>query len=319
MKGTKLYRNRYILDEEIGSGGFATIYRAKEQDRSEMVAIKVANSSEDPSFAKSLREEAKIIQRFNHQNIVQLQAIPRLDKEGEVFYANALDLPGNPVFFVMEYLEGGTLNAYLNQVEKLSVPEAAAIGVQVARGLDHMHQRGYAHNDLKLENVVFRQTVMAGEPFMAVLIDFGIATRVHQPNAGSLYIMPPEQLANVKMMAPPEMTGAIDPTKIDVWGLGVVLYRMLGGQLPFSGRSERSLTQRIYNSRPTSLSRLVRDITPEMDELVIDGCLAKKPENRLDLLELGSRLSSIVGSNGVALRSADAAKSSGILGRIFGR
>lgn len=319
MKGTKLYRNRYILDEEIGSGGFATIYRAKEQDRSEMVAIKVANSSEDPSFAKSLREEAKIIQRFNHQNIVQLQAIPRLDKEGEVFYANALDLPGNPVFFVMEYLEGGTLNAYLNQVEKLSVPEAAAIGVQVARGLDHMHQRGYAHNDLKLENVVFRQPVIAGAPFMAVLIDFGIATRVHQPNAGSLYIMPPEQLANVKMMAPPEMTGTIDPTKIDVWGLGVVLYRMLGGQLPFSGRSERSLTQRIYNSRPASLSRLVRDITPEVDELVIDGCLAKKPENRLDLLELGRRLNSIVGNDGVALRSADTVKSSGPFKWIFGR
>lgn len=319
MKGTKLYRNRYTLEEEIGRGGFAIIYRAKEQEQREPVAIKVANVSDDPSYGTSVREEARIIQRFGHQNIVQLRPIPRIDKEGEVFYANALDLPGTPVFFVMEYLQGGTLNAYLNQVGKLSVPEAAAIGLQVARGLDHMHQRSYAHNDLKLENIVFRQPVVAGEPFTAVLIDFGIATRVDQPNAGSLYIMPPEQVAKVKMMTPPEMADTLDRTKIDVWGLGVVLYRMLGGQLPFSGRNERSLTQRIYNSRPTALSQLNGEIPPEMDELVIDGCLAKKPEHRLPLLEVGRRLSSIAGNDVVAQCSADAGKPAGIFGRLFGR
>jgi eukaryotic-like serine/threonine-protein kinase len=320
LKGTALYRNYYVLEEEVGQGGFAKIYRAKTQDSHDPVAIKVANSSEDPSFGKSVREEAKIIQRFDHSNIVNLKTIPRLDKEGEVYYANALDLPGSPVFFVMEYLCGGTLDDYLRQVGRVSVPEAAAIGLQVARGLDHMHQRGYAHNDLKLENIVFRQPVVAGEPFVAVLIDFGIATRVHQPNAGSLYIMPPEQLARAKLDSPPEVADILDRTKIDVWGLGVVLYRMLGGQLPFSGRNERSLTQRIYNSRPTSLCHLDGTIPSEMDELIIDGCLAKNPDHRLNLLEIGRWLSSMAGRDVVALRSAENGnKSTGIFGRLFGR
>ncbi len=319
LEGTKFYHNIYTIDEVIGLGGFAKIYRARQHEQYEPVAIKVANNFDDPSYAKSLREEAKILQRFSHQNIVCLKGIPRMDKEGEVFYANALELPGQPVFFVMEYLQGGTLDNYLEYVEKLSVPEAAAIGLQVARGLDHMHQCGYAHNDLKLENIVFRQPVVAGEPFAPVLIDFGIATRVQLPSAGSLYIMPPEQLARVKLMTPPEATEVLDRTKMDVWGLGVVLYRMLGGNLPFSGRSERSLTQRIYNSRPTSLSQLEKDIPKQMDELVIDGCLAKNPEHRLNLLELGRLLNGMAGSNVVAQRSADAGKANGIIGRFFGR
>jgi len=219
----------------------------------------------------------------------------------------------------MEYLQGGTLEEYLKQVGQLSVPEAADIGLHIIRGLHHMHQRNYAHNDLKLENIVFREPVVAGEPFSPVLIDFGIATRVHQPNAGSLYIMPPEQLAKVKLAAPPELTDTLDRTKMDVWSLGVVLYRMLGGQLPFTGRSERSLTQRINNSRPTSLSELSRDIPRDMDELVIDGCLAKNPNHRLSLLEVGRWLHSIAGDGVVAQRSADAGKTNSIFGRLFGR
>lgn len=319
MKGTKLYRNRYTIDDEIGYGGFAKIYRAREQDRVEPVAIKMANKSDDPSYAKSLREEAKIIQRFNHQNIVRIQLIPRVDKNGSVPYTNAVELSGSPVFFVMEYLHGGTLDAYLGQVKQLSVQEAVAISLHVARGLDHMHQCGFSHNDLKLENIVFRRLIVAGEPFSPVLIDFGIATRVQQPSAGSLYIMPPEQVARVKMVAPPEVTNGIDRTKIDVWGLGVVLYRMLGGQLPFSGRSERSLTQQINRSRPISLCSLAGNIPPELEELVIDGCLAKAPENRLNLLELGRFLAKFADGDVVAQQSADAGKSAGIFGRLFGR
>jgi eukaryotic-like serine/threonine-protein kinase len=319
LKGAKLYHERYTLDEQIGFGGFATIYRATEREEREPVAIKVAAATDDPGYAKSLREEAKIIQRFDHQNIVRLKAIPRVDKEGEVFYANAVNLPGDPVFFVMEYLRGGTLAGYLQQVGRLTVPEAAAIGLQVARGLDHMHQRGYAHNDLKLENIVFRQPVVAGEPFVAVLIDFGIATRVQPPTAGSLYIMPPEQLAKVKLASPPEVSDTLDRTKMDVWGLGVILYRMLGGQLPFSGRSERGLTQQIYHSRPATLTRFNAEIPTEVDELVIDGCLAKDPAHRLNLLDVGRSLSTLADRDAAARRSAEIGKSPGIWDRLFGR
>lgn len=319
MKATKLYGDRYTLHEEVGYGGFATIYRATERDRSEEVAVKICKVADDPSYAKSLREEARTIQQFDHKNIVSLYPIPRQDKRGTVWYANALEIPGTPVFFVMEFLRGGSLETYVKQVGRLSVPEASMIAVEIARALYHMHQHNYAHNDLKLENILFRERIMAGRSFTPVLVDFGIATRVQQPNAGSLYIMPPEKVAEVKLQTPPEMAST-DQTKVDVWGLGVVLYRMLGGALPFVGRNERSLTQRIRSSRPMSLEKLSPDIPPEIDQLIIDGCLAKNPQHRLTMIELGYLLRDIVGNGSVvAQQDAESNSKGGFLGRLFGR
>lgn len=158
MKGTKLYRDRYTLGDPIASGGFAIIYEASETGRDEEVAIKICNKHDDISYSRSIVREAELIQRFHHRNIVKLHPIPRIGK-ASVSYANAVDLPNNPVFFVMEYLKGGTLDEYLRQVEQLTPPEAATIAVEIARALDHIHLQGYAHNDLKLENIVFREPV----------------------------------------------------------------------------------------------------------------------------------------------------------------
>jgi len=320
LKGTKISRDRYTLNEPVAKGGFATIYRAQEHTHHGdiVVAVKVSHSNE-PACTTSIIKESEVIQKFNHDNIVALHAIKRPGR-ADVFVSNAIELPGSPAFFVMEYLSGGTLDAYLQQVSSLPIEEAAAIAVSIARALYHIHEKGFAHNDLKLENIVFRELIVARNPYEPVLVDFGIATRVSAPNAGSLYIMPPEQLDMVKMQKPPEMIN-MDASKVDVWGLGVVLYRMLGGQLPFSGRNEKTLTQRINNSRPTSLQKLVKEINPEMDELIIDGCLAKNPAHRLTLLQLGQRLSAM-GNDVVASQSALPAKNG--TGRssifsIFGR
>lgn len=319
MKGTKLYQGRYTLLDKVAPGGFATVYRAAEDGRREEVAVKLGVVSNDPAYTKSLRAEAKVLQQFAHDSIVRLHPIPRNDKGGTVWYANALGIPGEPVFFVMEYLQGGSLEQYLKQVDRLSVMETAVIALDVARALDYIHQHGYAHNDLKLENIVFRDPVVAGKPFTPVLVDFGIATRIQSPNAGSLYIMPPEKVDEVKLESAPEMKGEVDRTMVDVWGLGVVMYRMLGGQLPFSGRNERSLTQRIRHSRPTSLRQLAADIPEEMDELIIDGCLAKDPQHRLTLLEVGRWLNSMVDGEVVARQSGENGRTPRILSGLFGR
>lgn len=305
MKGSKLYNGRYILHEHIASGGFAYIYRATETGRPEDVAIKICSRHNDPAYARSIVKEAELIQRFNHRNIVKLHPIPRQDK-ASVYYANAVDLPQNPPFFVMEYLSGGTLEEYLEKVGPLPPEEAATIGVEVARALDHIHQKKYAHNDLKLENILFRRPVQAGQPFAPVLVDFGIATRVAPPQGGSLYIMSPEQLAHIDMAAPE--LHEFDPIKVDVWGLGVVLYRTLGGHLPFESRNERTLTDRIKQSRPTSLRLLSKNISAELDKIIIDGCLAKNPTERLTLLELGRELSTLAGRGVPASKSADVSK-----------
>jgi len=301
LKGARLYHGRFLLKEEVRSGGFATVWLAREADQPEPVALKIGRLSDDPGYDRSIIKEAEIIQRLHHPGIVRLFLLPR-DDRSPVAYARAIELHGHPYFFAMEYLSGGTLADYLKAVKQLPLPEAAAIGLTVARALDHMHLLGYAHNDLKLENIVFRYPIQAGYAFTPTLIDFGIATRVRlQAEAGSFYIMSPEQLAQAKMLSAPEVGDAVDHTKVDVWGMGVLLYRMLGGRLPFDGRDERSVTSRILKSRPQSLLELSKEIPPEIDSIIIDGCLAKNPAYRLSLVELGQTLRAW-GDNVVASR-----------------
>lgn len=315
MKGVTLYRGRYTLGDPIATGGFAIIYAATEVGRPETVAIKICNKHDDASYSRSIVREAELIQRFQHRNIVQLIPIPRPGK-ASVSYANAVELPNQPVFFIMEYLKGGTLEEYVQQLEQLTPPEAATIALEIARALDHIHMKGYAHNDLKLENVLFREPVEAGRPFSPVLVDFGIATRVLPPPGMTLYIMSPEQLPHGSIYSAPELSDT-DSMKIDVWGLGVVLYRMLGGKLPFSGRSEKSLTERIRESRPTSLRSLSPLVTAGLDEIVIDGCLAKNPADRLTLLQLGRELKRVAGDGVPAQKSARSSQS--VFSRFFTR
>jgi len=285
----RLYNDRFRLEEEIRSGGFATVWRATESGHDAPLALKIGRVTDDPDLNRSIIKEAEVLQRLHHANIVRLFLLPR-DDRAPIAYARAVELPGHPYFFAMEYLAGGTLGDMLKEFKKLPLPEAAAIALSVARALDHMHKEGYAHNDLKLENIVFRYRVVAGQAYSPTLIDFGIAMRRVQVAAGSIYSMPPEVLAQAKMLAAPEIVGAIDPTKVDVWGMGVLLYQLLGGRLPFEGRDERTVTSRIFKSRPQSLLELSKEIPAEIDNVIIDGCLAKNSAYRLSLMELGQIL-----------------------------
>ena len=162
MKGTRLYNDRFRLEEEIRSGGFATVWRATEVGHDVPLALKIGRVTDDPDLNRSIIKEAELIQRLQHASIVRLFLLPR-DDRAPVAYARAIELPGHPFFFAMEYLSGGTLGDMMKEFKKLSLPEAAAIALSVARALDHMHQKNYAHNDLKLENIVFRYPVVAGQ------------------------------------------------------------------------------------------------------------------------------------------------------------
>ena len=319
MKGKKIYQGLYTIDGGFEArGGFATVYSAVHRDNGQQVAIKVAQPSDDPGIGKSIREEARILHECQHQHIVKLIPLPR-DGRTSIPTAVATEIDQRSPFFVMEFLSGGNLEDYLKGVGVLSVSEAATIGLNVALALYHLHTMGYAHNDLKLENIVFRKPVVAGQPFEPVLVDFGIATRVKlQLDAGSIYIMPPEQIQVVKMSKAPEQVGPVDNTKVDVWGLGVVLYRMLGGRLPFDGRTDKSVATLIVNARPTSLHQL-SGIPHEVDDLILDGCLAKEPAHRLTMVALGKELRRLAGTGVVASKSAPPKSKNGFLSTIFRR
>ncbi len=288
MKRVSLYYDQYVLEEKIGGGGFATIYRARERGQDDPRAIKVAQISDDAGVGKSIRMEARYLSELEHNSIVRVIPLNRTNAH-PVFSARAVELDGRPDFFVMEYLQGGTLNKLLDESGPLPPSEAVAIALEIARALHHMHKERLTHNDLKLENIVMRHPVRAGEPYTPVLIDLGVAARILPPEALSAYITPPEQVRHNKMEIAPELEEEIDRKKVDVWGLGVVLYRMLGGKLPFTG-NEKILTQRILHERPTSLTRLSSLVSTELEELVIDGCLAKDPADRLSMFDLGRSL-----------------------------
>lgn len=305
MNPSTIYNKQYQLQEKIAAGGFAQVYRALDHKSGTPVAIKVGLVHSDPGYAKSIIEEARILSRMNHPNIVKIVPLSRTaaksppepqpqsdQQKSDVFCARAIEIAGQPYFFIMEYLAGGTLEAYLKQVTKLTIPEASAIALEIARGLHHLHKQGYAHNDLKLENIVFRQELVLGKTTAPVLVDFGIATRVRvQIEAGSLYVMSPEQLKLARMLIPPEMGNLNDPTKVDIWGIGVLLYRMLSGNLPFEGRNEKTLTERILTSQPQPLMGQATGIPHELDDFVVNGCLAKTPTQRPTMVELGKLLS----------------------------
>ena len=291
-----LYRNQYSIKRILSNGGFSAIYLAEDNESQTEVTLKVGRiEHDDPGYAKSIREEARLLGELNypegHPHIVQIKPIQRANGKPDVYVARAVEMPGSPYFFVMEYLQGGTLDTYLKQVKRLSVGESAAIALDLARALHYLHKKGYAHNDLKPENVVFRQPVEAGAAFSTTLIDFGIATRTRlQIHAGSANVMAPEQLKQARMETPPEFSADIDLKKVDVWGLGIMLYRMLGGRLPFEDRDEGRLTSRIIASHPSSLQQLSQNIPAEIDRLILEGCLAKLPEDRLSMVELGHEL-----------------------------
>lgn len=318
MKGKKIYQGLYTLDGRFEArGGFATVYSAIHRDTGQEVAIKVAQPSDDPGYGKSIREEARILHECQHRNIVKLIPLPR-DGKRSIPVGVALEIDSRSPFFVMEFLEGGNLEDYLKGVGALTVEEGASIALDVAYALYHLHSLGYAHNDLKLENIVFRRPILEGEPFEPILVDFGIATRVKlQIDAGSIYIMPPEQVQVVKMAKAPELVGSVDNTKVDVWGLGVVLYRMLGGRLPFDGRNDKSVASLIVSARPTSLHQL-SNVPPEVDELILDGCLAKDPNHRISIVELGRALKGLAGTGTVARKGAKV-KGNGIWRGFFGK
>lgn len=294
---TLIYGERFGLERVLAKGGFSTVYLATDNELDETVAIKVAKLGDESSYNEMVYREAELLAACQHKGIVTLNPLPALaGKQEAQLWANAENLIGQPAFFVMEYLSGGTVQHYLEAVGQLPGHEAAAIGVMIARGLDHIHRKGLAHNDLKLENIVFRTPVEVGQPFEPVLVDFGIATKMtKQSQKGTLYIMSPEQVAMRQDNVPPELRQALqanlDRVKVDVWGLGVVLYTLISGQLPFKGKSRRGMTTRILKETPDPLTKSAQlPVSPFIEELILDGCLSKDPRTRLSLLELGLAL-----------------------------
>ena len=249
---------RYDVDREIGHGGMATVYLARDVRHQRNVALKVLS----PELGALLGVERFLAEIQVTANLQHPNLLPLFDS-GE---ADGL------LFYVMPYVEGESLRARIDREKQLPVEEAVRIATAVASALDYAHRHGVIHRDLKPENVLLHE----GQPLIA---DFGIALAVS--NAGGNRITQTGiSLGTPQYMSPEQATGdrTIDG-RADIYSLGAVLYEMLTGDPPHLGSTSQAIIARLLTEKPRSV-RAVRDTVPVYVEAAIDRALAKLPADR---------------------------------------
>ncbi len=283
----------YVISQALpgGKGGMAYTYIAQRHLESggvQEVVLKIMKTvtrdqQTQDFFSEAINNEVETLKRLHHPHIVHLYPIAWGSRHNP-YIARVTTIPGQPWFYVMEYLKGGSIKYHLRERGHLSIPVAVEIAYQISQALDYMHSEGVAHLDIKPENILLRYPLRKEYPLEAVVIDFGIARRQQaQTLAGSLPFMPPERVKILKGLAPPERMGENEPA--DIYSLGITLFQMLTGKLPFSGRTNSSITTAILNRAPTAPSIYNHDVPKALDN-VIWRMLAKNPKERPGASEL---------------------------------
>jgi serine/threonine protein kinase len=273
--GTKV--GPYRILSKMADGGMATLYVAelrehyRQKGMPRQVVLKVAKYDREDF----LKEEADHLHRLDHPGIVRIYPLPA--RRGEDLVGRVMTSAGRRPYLALEYVGGGTLEERLTLRGPLPVQEAIQIGIQLARALEHAHQRGLLNRDVKPGNVLLRpaQGLPGTNKSKVVLCDFGIAHDMQRPRAGENKVgtfgyMSPEQIQRLGNEAV-----RLEPAS-DVYSLGVVLYEMLTGRTPF-GENMAAIVDPI--ARPTPPSSLRRGIPPELDRIVMQA-LEKDPRKR---------------------------------------
>jgi eukaryotic-like serine/threonine-protein kinase len=249
---------RYAVDREIGRGGMATVFLARDVRHNRNVALKVLN----PELGAVLGTERFLSEIQVTANLQHPNLLPLFDS-GE---ADGL------LFYVMPYVEGESLRAKLQREKQLPIDESIHIATAVLSALDYAHRHGVIHRDLKPENILMHE----GQPLVA---DFGIALAVS--NAGGNRITQTGlSLGTPQYMSPEQATGDREVDgRTDVYSLGAVLYEMLSGEPPHDGKTSQAIIAKVLTDKPRSL-RLSRDTVPPHVEAATERALAKLPADR---------------------------------------
>ncbi len=251
--------DRYELQEPIGRGGMATIYRAVDLRMGRTVAVKILREvySSDPKFVTRFQREARAASALQHPNIIQ------------VFdYGQS----GPSYYIVMEFVEGTDLRRYLKKQGVLSVERAVEIAHDVALGLGAAHKRGIVHRDVKPQNV------MLNDAGLVKLTDFGIASMYKDAEAERLTTTG-MTLGTVQYYAPEQAQGEVVSPAADIYALGIVMYEMLTGRTPFDGDTPVAVAMRHIQDQPDPPSLLNPRIPPGLERVILK-CLEKDPRAR---------------------------------------
>jgi serine/threonine-protein kinase len=254
--------SRYRIIEEVGQGGMAVVYRARDEKLRREVAVKVlhAHLLAEPESKARLEREARAVAKLNHDGILQI-----FDYSSEEAASS---------YIVTEFIDGQTLKQFLSS-RKLPVPELAAlIVIELGEALSHAHSLGILHRDVKPENVMVRKDGVLK------LMDFGVAQVVDLERM----TVTGQILGSPAYMAPEVLDGRTLDFRSDVFSVGVMLYQMSTGVLPFTGKNPHEVLRRVSDGKfadPRTVNRLVSDQLAR----VIARALARKPEDRFPTID----------------------------------
>ena len=258
--------DRYLIEREIGSGGMATVYLARDVKHNRKVALKVL----DPELGAVLGAERFLSEIQITANLQHPHLLPLFDSGDAGDPRDGAG--GRLLFYVMPYVDGESLRARLQREHQLPVDDAIAIATAVADALDYAHRHGVVHRDLKPENILLHE----GTPLVA---DFGIALAVS--NAGGNRITQTGlSVGTPQYMSPEQATGErrVDG-RSDIYSLSAVLYEMLTGEAPHVGATSQAVIARVLTERPRRV-RTTRDTVPLHVDAAIDRALSKLPADR---------------------------------------
>ncbi len=252
--------SHYKILEQLGQGGMGIVYKAQDTRLKRSVAIKFL--SPDIALQEPERErfltEARATAALNHPNLATIHTIDEVDDE---------------LFIVMEFIDGPSLKKLIEE-GPLALDTAIAIAAQVAAGMQAAHERGIIHRDLKPANI------MLTAKGQAKIMDFGLA----KMSETSSLTKAGTTLGTATYMSPEQAQGLETDQRTDVWALGVVLYEMITGRLPFQGEYEQALYYAIVNLDPKSVTALRPDVPVDF-ERIVNRALVKNREERYQKME----------------------------------
>lgn len=264
----------FTIRNLIGHGGMGRVYRGHDDQLERHVAIKVMHPSraQDEVARKRFLRESRATAAINHPHVITILQVGEHD-----------ELP----YIVMQHVNGPNLTDYCNQCGgKVPVAEAIRIGRELADGLSAAHENGLVHRDIKPDNIL-----LEGTKKRVRIIDFGLAREV---DAEEARLTADGAVVGTPAYMSPERIGVEEvDTKSDLFGIGVILYEMLSGRLPFDGKSMVSILAAIAQGKPPHLSTLVPNLPDELSDLVMQLLAKNKKDRPADAASVAQQLAAI--------------------------
>ncbi len=259
LKSGMIIAERYEILGKIGTGGMADVYKAKDHKLNRFVAVKVLKPEfrEDTTFIRKFRSEAQAAAGLTHPNIVNVFDVG--DDEG-LYY------------IVMELIEGITLKEYISKKGKLSIKEATSIAIQVSMGLEAAHSHGIVHRDVKPQNIII------STDGKVKVTDFGIA-RAASSNTISSNVM-----GSVHYSSPEQVRGGYSDEKSDIYSLGITLYEMVTGKVPFDGDTTVAIAIKHLQEEMVPPSVYTPELPYSLEQIIFK-CTQKSVDRRYGKME----------------------------------